>query len=537
MTLLYDWLKAATKGRGGQKALVYRDNYLSWRGLLHRVDRRAQEFRGMGLEEGAWVGLMLGNVPDFVILSLALSKVGATVVPIDPTTGTRDLELTLTAAPLRALVTRPRGSEATGSVPTGPPTPASHARGRVEQDQGAWDVSEVRKRLQGTLLTCSVFKRDDPDFGVDPLAVMFTADSVGDPKGVLRTRENLEAVVDNAVSALSIDDSSRILVAVPLYHAYGWDLGLLPALKTGATMYLEEEISPVRMGKILREQAIDVLPGTPAMYADLARLPTAKPLRAGKAGKAPRFLAGGAPLDADVAGSFYDRYAVRLLPCYHTTEAGMLSFDRTGKSPATVGKASEGIELRVTTPKGGKLAAGKQGVVWARGPSVSPRCIGPYRGGAPAPAADEQKGGKSSAGKKAKGGRKDIKAGEAAADPGTRAPHIADVGESDQAGWFRTGDVGKLDRGGKLTLLGREDHVVKVEGKRVALGEVEGCLEAFPKVSRARARVDTDAMNEAMVVAEVVADGSCEAEEIIDHCARNLAPYKVPRRVELKQEL
>src|SRR4029450_11905625 len=100
MTLLYEWLDRVANDRGNAKALVYRDNYLSWRGLLHRVDRRAQEFRAMGIKNGAWVGLMLGNVPDFVILALALSKLKATVVPIDPTTGARELEMMMAAAPL-----------------------------------------------------------------------------------------------------------------------------------------------------------------------------------------------------------------------------------------------------------------------------------------------------------------------------------------------------------------------------------------------------------------------------------------------------
>jgi long-chain acyl-CoA synthetase len=74
--------------------------------------------------------------------------------------------------------------------------------------------------------------------------------------------------------------------------------------------------------------------------------------------------------------------------------------------------------------------------------------------------------------------------------------------------------------------------VVKVDGKRVALGEVEGCLEAFPKIKAAQATVVTDPMAGAMVVARVVMKQKCGAEEIIDHCARNLAPYKVPRRIE-----
>ena len=84
---LYQWLSSVADDRGSAKALVYRDTYLSWRGLLHRVDRRAQELHAMGIVPGAWVGLMLGNVPDFAILALALSKLGATVVPLDPTTG------------------------------------------------------------------------------------------------------------------------------------------------------------------------------------------------------------------------------------------------------------------------------------------------------------------------------------------------------------------------------------------------------------------------------------------------------------------
>src|SRR5437016_13646600 len=81
--LLYGWLTKATDERGNAKALVYRDTYLSWRGLQHRVERRAQEFASMGIGKGHWVGLMLGNVPDFAILALALSKLGATVVPLE----------------------------------------------------------------------------------------------------------------------------------------------------------------------------------------------------------------------------------------------------------------------------------------------------------------------------------------------------------------------------------------------------------------------------------------------------------------------
>jgi long-chain acyl-CoA synthetase len=512
MTLLYDWLKKAAKVQGNNKAVVYRDNYLSWRGLLHRVDRRAQEFKSMGIKEGAWVGLMLGNVPDFVILALALSKLDAAIVPIDPTTGGRELELILAAAPLRALVTRPRGSEGSISASgvSAPVPPSTLPRSRVQRPTQpppgtppptpAADAAEVRRRLQGTLLTCSVYKRNPPDHGVDPIAVLFTADSLGDPKGVLRTDKNTVATVDHVIAALGMNDKSKVLVAVPLFHAYGWDLGFLPTLKLGCTMLLEEEISARRIGKLVREHDVDVLPGTPSMYAELSKLPTAKRLEL----KQPKYIAAGSRLDQTVADGFFNEYGVRILSCYHSTEAATVALEDTGKYPTTVGKPIDGVEVKITGPDGKPVTGSKDGLIWVKSKTLTPKSIGPY---------DDEK------------------------PPTSRASGMVQIGAIDKGGWLRTGDLGKLDKSGRLAITGREDDVVKVDGKRVALGEVEGCLEAMPKIKAAQATVVTDPMAGSMVVARVVAKQKVNAEEIIDHCARNLAPYKVPRRIEFVEAI
>jgi long-chain acyl-CoA synthetase len=502
MSLLYDWLNRVTSDRGNAKALVYRDNYLSWRGLKHRVERRAQEFHAMGIRRGEWVGLMLGNVPDFVILALALSKLGATIVPIDPTTASREFELMLETVPLRALVTRPRGSDGQSQPPGAPeparkPAPRSISRPpeRTEPSRTG-EIPENRRRLQGTLLTCSVFKRPAPNFSVKPEVVMFTADSAGDPKGVLRTRENLESEAENLTRALGIDSETTTLAAVPLFHAYGWDFGFLPSMRHGATLYLEEELSARRVAKILREQDVDVLPGTPTLYAGLAKMPTAKPIKR----KGARFLAAGSRLDVEVAEAFRDKYGIRLMSAYHTTETGAVAMDQPLKNPDSVGKVIDGVGIRLTHGDGSKLASGQRGVIWVRSKSVTPLAIGPYE------------------------------------IPPSRSGKIP-VGGRDEQGWFRTGDLGRLDKSGRLYLEGREDDLVKVDGKRIALGEVEGCLESFPKIKHAQALVITDPLAGPMVVAKVVATGKCHPEEIIDHCARNLAPYKVPRRIEFCERL
>ena len=150
---------------------------------------------------------------------------------------------------------------------------------------------------------------------------------------------------------------------------------------------------------------------------------------------------------------------------------------------------------------------GKEGLIWVKSKTLSPKSIGPF---------DGEDGGKPSA---------------------ARESGMVQIGAIDKTGWLRTGDLGKLDKSGRVQITGREDDVVKVDGKRVALGEVEGCLEAFPKIKAAQATVVTDPMAGSMVIARVVTKQKCAAEEIIDHCARNLAPYKVPRRIEFVEAI
>jgi long-chain acyl-CoA synthetase len=454
----------------------------------------------MGIGPGAWVGLMLGNVPDFVILALALSKVEAVVVPLDPTMGNRELEMVLEAAPLRALITRPRGGE-TGQNPSTSPyhaaAPAPRPPVALRPQPPSKFVPENRRRLQGTLLTCSLYKRAPIANLVDsgPAVVQFTATVGGDPKGVLKTTANLQAAAAALGASLDIKPDDRVLCTMPLHHSYGFDFGLLTSLAHGTSLFLEDEVSPKRIAKLLREQSVDVFPGTPALFGALARVPTVKPLKIAGA----RYMSSGSTLPASVAEGFQQRFGIRLLSCYHSTQAGPLAIDRPGKDPTSVGKSFDGVELRVAGPKGEKTGAGEIGPIWARSGGLSmlvvPKIHLPKR------------------------------------DQGVA------IGDIDGEGWFRTGDLGQIDRAGRLTITGREDDLVKVDGKRVALGEVEGCLEAFPKVKAAQARVVMDDFGGPMVIARVVRAGVCKAEDIIDHCARNLAPYKVPRQIEFCEAL
>jgi acyl-CoA synthetase (AMP-forming)/AMP-acid ligase II len=348
------------------------------------------------------------------------------------------------------------------------------------------------------LLTCGLYKRTPlgklTDGAGDPEVVQFTATVGGDPKGVVKTGANLEAAAAAVRKTLEVTAADRILCSLPLHGSYGFDFGLLTALANGATLFLEDEVSPKRIAKLLREQQIDFFAGTPAMFGSLVRVPTVKPLKNGAA----RFLSSGSSLPAGIAEAFTQRFGVRLLSCYHTTQAGPLAIDRGGKDPESVGRSFEGVELRIAGPKGNRLAPNEVGPIWVRSKALSTVSV-----------------------------------------PKIHLPKRSDgvpIGALED-GWLRTGDLGQQDKAGRTVITGREDDLVKVDGKRVALGEVEGCLEAFPKVKAAQARIVTDDLGGPMVVARVVRAGVCRAEDIIDHCARNLAPYKVPRQIEFCEAL
>ncbi len=481
MSLLFEWLEEAmdsgrADGAGSRHALVHGDTYLSWLGLHHRVERRARELAGFGIAAGDWVGLMVGNVPESVVLLLALSKLDAVPVPIDPTTGGRDLDMIFEAAPLRGLVTRPNAVD-----------PLAAPSGTLRLGRAALTprlLPESRRRIQGTLLSCAVFPRRPITLPSSerPEVVLIALDSGGDPKGVVRGRTQLCGIGAALGDALGLDGHSHVLCSAPLDSSQGFDLGLCQALARGATLFLEDHTTNPNLLKLMTGQRIDLFAAAPAFYATLARISTARPFEK----HAPRLLSSGAPLPPAVAQAFTRRFRAKLCNCYHALETGPVALEHTGEFPATVGKPLAGLELRVD-----EGAEAQARPLWVRGPGVATTYV-----------------------------------------PGLRARGPVPVGRVASDGWLRTGDLGSLDAKGRLTLAGREDDLVKIDGRRVALGEVEGCLEAFAKVRTAEARVEYDEHGSAHVVARVRRDGRCTPKDILDHCAKRLAPHKVPVRIE-----
>jgi fatty-acyl-CoA synthase len=99
---------------------------------------------------------------------------------------------------------------------------------------------------------------------------------------------------------------------------------------------------------------------------------------------------------------------------------------------------------------------------------------------------------------------------------------------------LRTGDVGYLRSDQRLVLTHREDDIVRIDRRCVALGEIESCLEALADIKAAQAHVEYDDTGSSQIVVKVTPGGKWTPSAMLGHCAKQLAPHKVPKRIDIE---
>ncbi|MDZ4696234.1 MAG: class I adenylate-forming enzyme family protein [Deltaproteobacteria bacterium] len=498
MSLLNDWLNQSAAANGNACAVEHRDAYLSWRGLLHRVQRRALELSGMGIGPGDWVGMQLGNVPDLVILTLALEKLGAIAAFIDPTLPQWECSRIHHITPLRALITRPLGDpfpSPPSSERRGTNAPFALRIGETARTTAHPPTPFARPRLSGTLLTCNLYRCEPvvPEPCAGELTVAhYTLEAGGDPKAVLRGPEHLRAVAKTLVEGLNLEAGQSAMITAPLYRGFGFDLAIVAALSGQLTMLLEEKMSARTLESAAKIPNLAFVAATPSMFRDLshAHVPTTY------SGRALRLLCPHEPDSERVLRTFSRTWKTPVQTLLYDPECGPVTLERSGRKPEQVGQPLPDVGTQIRSVEGSVLPPGVRGQLWVRSAAAStvsvPRLPSPLRaiGSAGVP-----------------------------------------IGRSDKAGWLRTGAIGQLDAEAHLTMFGREDDLVDIDGQRVALGEVESCLETFSDVQEAEVHVTWNELAGPIVVARVVCGKRPSAETLLNHCARNLAPHKVPREI------
>jgi long-chain acyl-CoA synthetase len=324
---------------------------------------------------------------------------------------------------------------------------------------------------------------------VSAALLKFSSGSMAEPKGIALDAENVLSEAENVRATLGLDPGERIFADVPLSHSYGFDCGVLQTVYSGTTLVLDETLSPRR--RLATLETADVFLGAPAHYRVFLTSPAATPP---DLSRVRWLLSCTAPLSVDVVHAFAERFGAWICQHYGTSETGAVTNhlpDQVQERPASVGRPLVGVRVTIASPDDSPLPSGAEGEVVVESGAVAQGYI--------------------------------------LGAPQERSPF--------RERRFWTGDLGILDDAGYLTLRGRRDAMINVGGLKVAPVEVATVLEQHPDVREAAVIGAPDARGEEVVYAVVALDGAAGEAELVAFCRQRLAAHKVPRRIEIRDEL
>jgi long-chain acyl-CoA synthetase len=317
----------------------------------------------------------------------------------------------------------------------------------------------------------------------DATAVMlYTSGTSGKPKGVPLTHANLLSNARALIARVGLADGEAFLGVLPMFHSFGLTGSMIVPLLVGAEVTYQPRFHPERAAAVIAERGVSVFIAVPGMFGLLARTRSHEEGLRGV--RLP--VSGGEALPATYRDAWRQRFGRDLLEGYGLTETSpVLAVNVPGENrPGTVGKALPGVEVRI---------AGENDEIQVRGPSVMK---GYYN-------------------------RPEENVAAFTAD-----------------GWFRTGDMGRLDADGYLSITGRIKELIIRAGEKVMPREVEEVLCQFPGVQEAAVIGEPDGdRGEAVVAFVTPGDQPPTVEALRDFCRGKLAEFKVPRRITIARDL
>jgi long-chain acyl-CoA synthetase len=320
-----------------------------------------------------------------------------------------------------------------------------------------------------------------PRGAAEPAMQQFSSGSTGRPKRLVRTHGQLAA---EARTYTWVTGEDRVFCAVPLFHTYGLGCCLLAAMRDGATLVIMREPNPFLLQReralgLLESERITVFPGVPFHFRLLAEAPGDADL----SGLRLCFSAGTA-LERPAFDAFRRRFGVAVRQLYGCTEAGTLTANLDPDPVATFETAGR--------PVGAVQVAIEDGEIVVASPALT-------------------------------AGYADLSALNRRAF---------------RDGRFRTGDLGRLDDAGRLTVTGRKKQLIEVGGYKVDPVEVQDVVCSHPKVREAVVLgVRSGDTTGETVKAVVVRDAGLSDRELIRYCREHLAGFKVPQIVECREEI
>jgi long-chain acyl-CoA synthetase len=450
----------------------------------------ASSLRAAGLKKGDRVGLMLPNVPQFVVAYFGILKAGGIVVPINVLLKGAEVNFYLGDSGSRYLIVwedfAPEALKGTAAL-SGITTYVVLKPGSAEAPAGTKNFMEL---LTG-----------DPKFEMestspdDTAVILYTSGTTGKPKGAELTHSNLFLNCHFISHVFGSTSRDTTLVVLPMFHSFGQSAVMNVAIHVGGTLTLVPRFDAEKVLEVIQRDKVTVFPGVPTMFFALLHHPAADKFDLSSL----RICAsGGAAIPGEVLRAFEEKFKTTILEGYGLSETSpTATFNNSvqERKILSIGKPIFGVELKIFDQDDKELPSGKDNVgeIVIRGHNVM----------------------------KGYWNKPDANA------------------EAFKGGWFHTGDLGYVDEDGYFFIVDRKKEMIIRGGFNVYPREVEEVVYAHPAVAEAAIiGVPDERMGEEIKAVVALKPGAnATEEEIIAFVKERVAAYKYPRTVQFVDTL
>lgn len=449
-----------------------------------------------GLNKGDPVGIVLPNIPEFVMAYYGILKAGGIVLALNPGAHLDEIVCQINEVGIRHIILAE--SVYQGLIAHKEAIALSHFI--VHGMENSYTDSSL-VFLSDIIADESLIVKKLPEVKPDDVAIyQFSGGTTGTPKCAIGSHHNLVANTIQFRKWLvnAEDGQEKILIAIPLYHVYGMVLGLNLAVLLGAGMILIP--NPREMDHLLSQierYKASIFPGVPSLYNAINHFP---PVQGGwyDLSSIKACISGSETLPLQVKQAFENLTGGHLVEGYGLSEAPtathcnpILGENRDG----SIGLPLPDVACRIVDIETGltEMPVGETGELIIRGPQVMPGYLN---------------------------------------RPEETANALRD-------GWLYTGDICKMDEDGYFYLVDRKKDVIKVGGFQVWPNEVEKIILTHPAVKEVAVAGVLQKEEGERVVAWVVVreDQTLTAKDVIDWCQMHLTRYKVPSHVMFMEAL
>jgi long-chain acyl-CoA synthetase len=476
---LPDLLRSQAERLGDSPLVTWWDGSFTYAEFNERTDALAAGLAGLGVKPGDVVSVFLPNSPAFLEAWWAILKAGGVFGPVNPALTGAEAQFVVEHSEAVAIVTDAAGAEKLA----GRELPGLR---HVIGIDGAGDVSLDDLRGRGG---------EVPEHGREPddlAAILYTSGTTGQPKGAMLTHRNY--LVDCAVGAelLPLVEGERVGMMLPLFHANAQVVTFMVPIMIGAEVIMWERFSASTFWQTIDEYKPVTISAVPTILATIVDAPGAP-----TGPTSLRYVVcGAAPLSRELLETFETRLDIRILEGYGMTETTCISSINPfygARKPGSIGLPVRRQEMRIVDEDGNDVAAGERGEIVMRGPMVMPGYL------------------------------KNPEANEAT---------IRD-------GWLHSGDIGYVDEDGYFFIVDRTKDMIIRGGENIYPREIEEVLYQHADVLECAVIGLPDKVRgeEVLAVVAARADATLDADELKEFAAERLAKYKVPRQIEIRDEL